>query len=271
MQYHAILVNQFLSHSALVTHHARSPAKKAAKPKSIKSRLMNLQILVFTDVCACCCGASRRGSLEPSQTAWGWASRVFLCHGILRAIIHFWCPKELVNKKKHLHLSLVRSILVFSRFSLFTSLSLSLASKGRQWKVCFILKILLNRYSTLLLILDIQNVMIVYIYIIYIEHRNISETNVMQTLHFNSFWSSCHLSKTDRNKSKKVTTTTQAPGICMFWYRKGFHVGKQALEKLVRDGIHCYGTQFPLFLFPYSALVLKEHGTRSHFRISQLQ
>lgn len=106
------------------------------------------------------------------------------------------------------------------------------------------------------------------IYIIYIEHRNISETNVMQTLHFNSFWSSCHLSKTDRNKSKKVTTTTQAPGICMFWYRKGFHVGKQALEKLVRDGIHCYGTQFPLFLFPYSALVLKEHGTRSHFRIS---
>lgn len=72
-------------------------------------------------------------------------------------------PKRVGEQKKHLHLSLVRSIWVFSRFSLFTSLSLSLASKGRQWKVCFILKILLNRYSTLLLILDIQNVMIVYI------------------------------------------------------------------------------------------------------------
>lgn len=71
-------------------------------------------------------------------------------------------PKRVGEQKKHLHLSLVRSILVFSRFSLFTSLSLSLASKGRQWKVCFMLKILLNGYSTLLLILDIQNDMIVY-------------------------------------------------------------------------------------------------------------
>lgn len=93
----------------------------------------------------------------------------------------------------------------------------------------------------------------------------------MQTLHFNSFWSSCHLSSMDRNKSKKVTTTTQAPGICMFEYRKGFHVGKQALGKTCAGRDPLLLDPLPTFSLPYSALVLKKHGTKSHFRISQLQ